>query len=37
LYRRAETRAISYLIWAAGILSPLLLLIAVLLTTLVRV
>ncbi len=37
LYRRAETRAISYLIWAAGIFSPLLLLIAVLLTTMVRV
>lgn len=34
LYRRVETRAVSYLIWAAGILTPLLLLIAVLLTTL---
>lgn len=34
LYRRFETRAVSYLVWAAGILTPLLLLIAVLLTTL---
>ncbi len=31
LYRRNETRMISYFVWAAGILTPLLLLIAVLL------
>jgi len=31
LYRRNETRVISYFVWAAGILTPLLLLIAVLL------
>lgn len=34
LYRRPETRAVSYLIWAAGIITPLLLLVAVFLTTL---
>lgn len=34
LYRRVETRAVSYLVWAAGILTPLLLLVAVFLTTL---
>lgn len=36
LYRRIETRAISYLVWAAGILSPLLMFIAVFLITLNR-
>ncbi len=34
LYRRLETRVVSYLVWATGILTPLLLLIAVFLTTL---
>lgn len=34
LYRRNETRVISYFVWAAGILTPLLLLVAVLLSIL---
>lgn len=37
LYRRGENRVISYYLWAVGVLTPLLLLVAVLLTTLVRV